>query len=80
MSPTDHTPCVMTNTDSFYFRICDCGVIHLCFGATTLNLSPEALIAVSETLKEVSAKLKSELSLNGVGTALLQAKRPTYSH
>lgn len=48
----------MTNTDQFYVRICGCGVVHLCFGATTLNLSAETVIAVTETLKEVSQELR----------------------
>ena len=59
MTNTAHTPCVMTDTNSFYVRICGCGIVHLCFGPTTLNLSPESVVAVTETLKEISAELRS---------------------
>ena len=51
----------MKDTDSFYIRLCPCGVVHLCFGAATINLTAEALIAVSETLKEVTASLRQKL-------------------
>jgi hypothetical protein len=57
----DHTPCVMTTMDSFYVKACGCGVIHLCFGPTTLNLSPEVVIAVTETLREVARDLRNQL-------------------
>jgi len=51
----------MTNTDDFYVRICGCGVVHLSFGATTLNLSSEAVIAVTETLKGISREVRTQL-------------------
>ncbi len=51
-------PCVMTDTDSFYVKVCGCGVVHLNFGPTLLNLSPEVLVAVSETLKEVAQGIR----------------------
>jgi hypothetical protein len=56
----------MTDTDSFFARICGCGVIHLCFGPTTLNLSAEAFLAVTETLKELSAAVRFK---RGSGTS-----------
>jgi len=60
MSTHTH-PCIMTSTDQFYHRICSCGTVHLAFGPTTLHLSIEAFIAVSETLSEVSDSLKHNL-------------------
>jgi hypothetical protein len=53
----------MKDTDSFYVRICGCGVIHLCFGATTINLTEQAVIAVTETLKNVSLELISKMQI-----------------
>ncbi|MEO5970130.1 MAG: hypothetical protein ABIQ95_09400 [Bdellovibrionia bacterium] len=61
MKGHSHSPCVMTDTEQFYVRICGCGVVHLCFGATLINLAPEAIIAVTETLKEVSNKLRFQM-------------------
>lgn len=61
MTDNPHTPCVMTDTTSFFVRICPCGVVHLCFGSTTLNLSPQTVIAVTETLKEVSFEIQSRV-------------------
>jgi hypothetical protein len=57
MKHDTHTHHIMKDTDSFYVRICNCGVVHLCFGPTTLNLTPDAVIAVTETLKQVSHEL-----------------------
>jgi hypothetical protein len=54
-----HTQHVLKDTDSFYVKICNCGVVHLCFGPTTLNLTGQAVIAVTETLKQVSEELYS---------------------
>lgn len=51
---------VMTNTDHFFVKVCGCGVVHICWGPTTLNLTREAFIAVSETLKEISTQLKRQ--------------------
>lgn len=59
MKHDTHTQHILKNGDSFYIRICNCGVIHLCFGATTVNLSEEALLAVSETLKDVCHEMLS---------------------
>lgn len=72
MNSTAHTPCVMTDTDSFYVRICGCGVVHLCFGPTTLNLSPESVVAVTETLKEISAALRAEGHLSPLSSKTIQ--------
>jgi hypothetical protein len=58
-----HAPCVMTETDQFFVRICGCGVVHLNIGFAVINLSPEATIAVTETLKEVSAKLRKQMEI-----------------
>src|SRR5689334_2792438 len=61
-----HTPCVMRDTDQFFVRVCGCGIIHLCFGATTLNLAPEALIAVTETLKDLSDAIKMKMKADPI--------------
>ena len=58
MKHDTHTQHIMKDTDSFYVRICNCGVVHLCFGATTLNLTQDAVIAVTETLKEITQELE----------------------
>jgi hypothetical protein len=55
----------MTNTDQFYIRICGCGVVHLSFGATVINISAETAIAITETLKEVSVDLRNRLQGQG---------------
>jgi len=60
MKHDTHTQWVMKDMDSFYIRLCACGVIHLCFGSTTINLTSEALIAVSETLKEITPSLRQK--------------------
>ncbi len=57
MNHETHTQHIMSETNSFYIRNCSCGVFHLCFGFTTLNLTAAALIAVTETLKEVCADM-----------------------
>jgi hypothetical protein len=61
-----HTHHIMQDTDSFYVRICGCGVIHLCFGATTLNLTHQAVIAVSETLKEITSELHFKTQMDSI--------------
>jgi hypothetical protein len=62
MKHDTHTQWIMKDTESFYVRICQCGVIHLCFGAATINLTSEALIAVSETLREVATTLRQQMN------------------
>lgn len=64
MKHDTHTQHIMRDTDSFYVRICSCGVVHLCFGPTTLNLTPHAMIAVTETLKQVSEEVKIRVQAN----------------
>ncbi len=66
MNKHSHTPFVMNNTEQFCVRVCGCGVVHLCFGATLINLGPEALIAVTETLREVSSKLRCQMMIDPV--------------
>ena len=51
----------MTNTSEFFVRVCGCGVVHLSFGCTIVNVSPEAAIAISETLREVATELKKRI-------------------
>jgi hypothetical protein len=62
MKHETHTHHIMRDTDSFYVKICGCGVVHLCFGPTTLNLTGHAIIAITETLKGVSQELLSRLN------------------
>lgn len=57
-----HAPCVMTDTEQFLVRICGCGVIHLNFGPAIINMTPEALIAVSETLREVALEVRKRIA------------------
>ncbi len=52
-------PGVMSNTDDFYTKVCGCGVVHLSFGATCINMTPAALLAVSDTLREVALTLRN---------------------
>ena len=55
-------PCIMTNTDQFFVRICGCGVVHMNFGCAIINVSYETAIAITETLKDVSTELKRHLA------------------
>lgn len=48
-----HSPCVFDEKEFFQAKVCSCGVIHLYFGSTTINLSASALKFVAETLNEV---------------------------
>lgn len=73
MNHDTHTQHIMKDTDSFYVRICNCGVVHLCFGATTLNLTEQAAIAVTETLKEVSHELLKRQPLQSAPALATQA-------
>lgn len=59
MNENPHAPCVMTSTEDFYVRLCGCGVVHLSFGSTVLNLSPQVTVAITETLKELSENIRS---------------------
>lgn len=61
MSAHHGGPCIMTDTDQFYVRICGCGVVHLSFGVAVINVSIETAIAITETLKEVSTDLRNRL-------------------
>ena len=54
-------PCIMTTTEQFYVRLCSCGVVHLNFGYSVVNVSPEAAIAITETLKELSSELRKRV-------------------
>jgi hypothetical protein len=58
-------PCVMTSSDDFYVCVCGCGLVHLSFGPAVVNATPETVIALSETLREVSAALRAKLSSGG---------------
>jgi hypothetical protein len=62
----------MQDTDSFFVRICNCGVVHLCFGPTTLNVSEQTVIAITATLKEVSQEL--------ISLGRIQTKKPEPVH
>ena len=55
-------PCVMSDTEQFYVCLCACGVVHLSFGPTVINATPETVIALSETLREVSQELRRRLA------------------
>ncbi|MGE0616647.1 MAG: hypothetical protein AB7P04_13515 [Bacteriovoracia bacterium] len=54
-------PCVMTNTDQFYVRACGCGVVHLSFGPSVINVSQEAFVAVAETMAELSQEIRKRI-------------------
>lgn len=56
-----HSSRVMKNAEDFSMRICGCGVVHLNFGATSVTATPEAVIGMAETLKEVAHTLKGSL-------------------
>jgi hypothetical protein len=43
----------MTDTEQFFVRICGCGVVHLCFGPSVVNVTLGTALAITETLKEV---------------------------
>ena len=58
----NHAPCVMTNTDQFLIRVCGCGVVHLSFGPAIINVTAEAMIAITETMKDVAATLRQQLA------------------
>lgn len=51
----------MTDTEQFFVRVCDCGVVHLSFGPAIVNATPETVIAITETLKGISAELRNSL-------------------
>ena len=61
MSSHHLSPCVMSNTDQFFVRVCGCGVVHLSFGCATINVSSKTAIAITETLKEVTLELRRKL-------------------
>lgn len=68
-----HNPCVFHNADFFQVKVCDCGVVHLYFGATTLNLSTEAAIKVARSLSDAAQGLPRQIgtdSVNATATAL----------
>lgn len=52
-STVAHNPCVFRETDFFQIKLCSCGVTHLYFGPTTLNLSSESVRMLSHVLNEV---------------------------
>lgn len=54
-------PYIMTNPEQFSVRVCGCGVVHMSFGCAVINVSPEAAIAISETLREVLGDLRTHL-------------------
>ncbi len=57
-----HSPsCVLSNPEQFYVKVCSCGVVHLSFGFAMINTTPEALIAITETLKDVTYELKKKI-------------------
>ena len=74
MSYHHSVPCVMTSSDQFYVRLCTCGVVHLSFGCTVINVSPDAAVAISETLREVTENLRIELRKRVVSSLLQDAK------
>ena len=51
----------MTDTNQFFVRLCQCGVVHLSFGPAVIHATPETVIAITETLKEVSTGLRQKL-------------------
>jgi hypothetical protein len=62
------SPCVMTNTDQFFVRVCECGVVHLSFGSAVIHVSSKAAIAITETLREVSQELRKQLESDSVAS------------
>ncbi len=68
-------PCVMTNMEQFHVRVCGCGVVHISFGSTVVNVSSEVAIAISETLREVSGELRKRLALQNSG----KLDQPTFN-
>jgi hypothetical protein len=71
-----HPPCVMTNTDQFFVRICGCGVVHLSFGPAIINVTQETAIAISETLREVSLELRKRIACYDPADADQAANNP----
>lgn len=76
MSFHHSVPNVMTNSDQFFVRLCGCGVVHMSFGCTVVNLSPEAAVAISETLREVTDSLKIEMRKRMVNSLLTDKTEP----
>lgn len=62
MGHGNHSSAVMTSIDSFGVKICGCGVIHLCFGPSTINLTQETVFQVTELLNQVSRDLAARAS------------------
>ena len=54
-------PCVMTDTHQFYVRLCPCGVVHLSFGPAVIHATPETVVAIAETLRELSVGLRKDI-------------------
>lgn len=75
-----HTHFIMRDTEAFYVRICGCGVVHLCFGPTTLNLTQQAVVAVSETLKEVAQELVLRTLRTEPSSAPVSSQSPNSEH
>lgn len=63
---SSHSPCVMTDTEQFYVRFCPCGVVHLAFGPSVVNLSRDAFLMVSESLQALSAEMKAQMTRSNV--------------
>lgn len=61
MSFHHSVPCVMTSSEQFFVRVCACGVVHMSFGCTVVNVSSEAAVAIAETLREVTDTLRLEI-------------------
>ncbi len=83
-----HSPSVMTFTDDFFHRTCPCGTIQLAFGPTLIQMSPDALIAISATLAELAEELRRHkraafeerlsATLSELGTSHAQVLRPQF--
>ena len=70
MKSTEHHSNVMSDLSQFAVRICGCGVVHLCFGPTTLNITPEARIQLSDSLRKVVLEFQNPMTEGNVITGL----------
>jgi len=58
--------CVLTDKEQFYVRVCGCGVVHLGFGASSVNVSPDLIPFIAETLAIVARDLEMRRRTGGI--------------
>jgi hypothetical protein len=68
---------VIDKPENFSVRLCGCGVAHLNFGPTTVNVTPEVALAITETLNNVAIELKSRANVQERRLQLVETRQST---